>query len=99
MLDFTQSKLNFELSFVEVHQVLREIWFFNRNVKQEILANFEFLGHQICQQTVHRITRFRLHFQLKSKRESKSSYFIFSKKLIQISQILVTQAMQPLQSS
>ena len=35
--------------------------------KLKILANFEFWGHQICQQTVHK--KFRRHFHLKSKRE------------------------------
>ena len=51
LLDFTQSKLNFEPSFV-----LPEIWLLNINFRLEILANFEFLGYQICQQTVHKIT-------------------------------------------
>ena len=31
-LDCTQSDLNFEPSFVEIHQVLREIWLFKKNV-------------------------------------------------------------------
>ena len=39
------------------------------NFKLEILANFEFFGYQICQQTVHNITKFHSHFQLKSKQE------------------------------
>ena len=45
------------------------------NFKQEILANFEFLSYQICQQTVHKITKFHLHFQLESRWENKTSYF------------------------
>ena len=49
-LDFIQSNLNFEPSFVGIHQVLREIWLFEHKFqalhlfKIEILANFEFLG-------------------------------------------------------
>ena len=35
------------------------------NFKLEIFANFEFLGDQICQQTVHKIAKFHSHFQLK----------------------------------
>ena len=45
------------------------------NFKLETLPNFEFLNFQICQQTVHRITKFHSHFQLKSKWEGKTSYF------------------------
>ena len=44
------------------------------NFKIEILANFEFFGWQICQQTVHKIFTFYSHIQLKSTREGKTSY-------------------------
>ena len=43
---------------------------------------FNFWGYQICQQTVHKIAKFHLHFQLKWKREVKIKLAIFSKKLI-----------------
>ena len=43
------------------------------NFKLEILGNFEFSGYQICQQTVHKITKFHSHFQLKSKREGRNN--------------------------
>ena len=54
----------------------------NMNFKLDILDNFEFLGYQICQQTVHKITKFQSHFLLKSK-NGKAKLVIFSKKLIQ----------------
>ena len=50
--------------------------FLNRNFKTEILANFEFWGYQICQHTVHKITKFHYYFQLKSKLEGKTGYFL-----------------------
>ena len=31
LFNFTQSDLNFEPSFVEIHQVLREIWLFGHD--------------------------------------------------------------------
>ena len=34
-----------------------------------------FCGYQFCQQTVRRITKLYLHFQLKSKRKGKTKYF------------------------
>ena len=43
------------------------------NFRPEILANFEY---QICQQTIHRITKFNMHFQLKSKLKGKACYFL-----------------------
>ena len=36
---------------------------------------FRIFGYQICQQTVHRITKFRSHFQLKSKSEDINNEF------------------------
>ena len=51
------------------------------NFKLEILTNFEFWGYQICQQTVHEITKFYSHFQLKSKWEDKTSYFLARNKV------------------
>ena len=90
----------------------------NINFKLEILANFEVWERQSCQRTVHRITKFHSHFQLKSEREGKTGYVWqgihsnISKQLLKnknISiivsfygfkyQILVTQAMSPLQCS
>ena len=56
------------------------------NFKREILANFEFWGYQICQQTVNEITKFHSHFQLKSKQEPKVKITSFSGQLVQISQ-------------
>ena len=50
--NFTQSNLNFEPSFVGIHQVLREIRLFEP----------EF---QICQQAVHRITEVLFAFPTK----------------------------------
>ena len=60
--DSTQSNLNFEPSFAATHRV-------------EILANFEFWGYQICQQTVHNIDKFHLHFQLNLKRGYRNNEF------------------------
>ena len=74
--NFTQPNLDFEPSFVGIRQVLREIWLLNINFKLEILGNLEFLGYPICQQTVHKITKFISHFKLKSKWEGKTSYFL-----------------------
>ena len=42
------------------------------NFKIDILANFELLGYQIFQQTLHEISKFHLHFQLKSKPNGKT---------------------------
>ena len=67
-LDSTQSILNFGLSFVGIHKVLRGIRLFDINFKLEILTKFEFWGVSNCQQTVYKITKFHSHFQLKSKR-------------------------------
>ena len=61
-LDSKQSNLNFEPSFAAIHEVLREIWLFEHKFKLEILANFEFLGYQICQQTFNKIYKFRSYF-------------------------------------
>ena len=38
------------------------------------VSNSNFSGYQICQQIVHKIVEFHLHFQLKSKQEGKTSY-------------------------
>ena len=43
-LDFTRSHLNFETSFVGIHQILREIWLFEHGFQTRNLANFELLG-------------------------------------------------------
>ena len=66
-LDFTQSNLNFERSFVTIHQVLRKIWLFENEFQARNFGQ-RFWGYQICQQTVHKIDKFHSHFQLKSKR-------------------------------
>ena len=34
-----------------------------------------FCGYQVCQETVRRITKLYLHFQLKSKGKGKTKYF------------------------
>ena len=47
------------------------------NFKLEILANFEFLGYQICRQTGHKVTKLHLHLQLKSRERTS-----FSKQLV-----------------
>ena len=49
--------------------------FLNMNFTEEILANFELLGASNLSKTVNKITKFHSHFQLKSKREGKTSYF------------------------
>ena len=49
--------------------------------KQEILANFEFLGVSNLSKTAPIITKFHVHFQLKSKREDGNNEF--SEKLVQ----------------
>ena len=46
------------------------------NFKLEMLPNFEFLGYQVYQDTVHKITKFHSHFQLKSKWEDKTNTFL-----------------------
>ena len=70
LLDGTQSNLNFEPSFVGLHQALK-YGFLNINVKLEILANFEFWEYQICEKIVHKIAKFHSYFQLKLKRKGK----------------------------
>ena len=39
------------------------------------MANFDFWGYQICQQTVQKINKFHSHFQLKSKRKERNNEF------------------------
>ena len=54
---------------------------------QKVIEFFEFQSltqHPLCQQTVHRITKFHSYFQLKSKWDGK--LVVFSKKLIKKSQ-------------
>ena len=46
------------------------------NFKLEILANFEVLGISNLSKTVHKITKFHWHLQLKSKWEGKTGYFL-----------------------
>ena len=75
-----------EPSFAGVHQVLREIWFSENEFQCRNFGQFNFWGYQTCQLTVHKIAKFHLHFQLKSKQELKVKLAIFSKKLIQKSQ-------------
>ena len=69
------SDVNFEPSFVGIHQVVREIWPFEHEFQSGNFGQLNFWEYQICQQTVHKIAKFHLHFQLKSKREVKTSYF------------------------
>ena len=45
------------------------------NFRLEILVNFEFLGYQICQQTVHEFIKFHSHVQLKLKMEGRNCEF------------------------
>ena len=74
-----------EPSFAGIHQVLREIWLFEHIFQaRNFLPTSYFGGYRICQQIVHKITKFHPHLQLKSKRKGKTSHF--SKKLIQKSQ-------------
>ena len=67
----TQSNLNFEPSIHGNQQVLRETWLFEHwfQIRNSVkLRIFFFLGGgQIFQQTVHKITEFHSHFQLKSR--------------------------------
>ena len=39
------------------------------------MANFEFVGYQICRQTVYEINIFHLHFQIKSNLEGRNNEF------------------------
>ena len=43
-LDFTQSNLNFEASFVGICHVFRKIWPFEHEFQAKILGNSEFWG-------------------------------------------------------
>ena len=74
-LDFIHSSVNFEPLIVGIRHVLLEIRQFNMDLKTDILTNFELLEYQIFQQTVHKITTFHSHFQLKSKQKGKTGYF------------------------
>ena len=64
--------------------MLIQIWLFEHEFESRILANFEFLGYEIWQQTVQKFSRFHLHFQLKSNRKGKTGYI--DKELIQKSE-------------
>ena len=45
------------------------------NDKTEILANFEFLLYQICQETAEKIATFHSLFQIRSKQEGRNNEF------------------------
>ena len=71
------TNLKFELSFARTHPVLREIWLFEHEFQARNFGQFRiFRGIKICQQTVHKIARFRSHFQIKLKWADKTSYFL-----------------------
>ena len=63
-----RTSLNFEPSFVGIHQVLTEIWFFEHEFQNRNFANFEFLGVPNLPTNFHEITKFHSHFQPKLKR-------------------------------
>ena len=54
---------------------MREIWIVEHEFHARNFGQLDFWGYQICQQTVHKITKFHSHFQLKSKREGTSNGF------------------------
>ena len=45
--------------------------FLTRISSEKFWATLYFWGHQICQQTVHKVTKFHSYFQLKSKCEGR----------------------------
>ena len=58
-LDFKQSNLNFESTFVEIHSVLIEIRLFEHEFQNRNFGQFRiFEGDQICKQAVRKITTF-----------------------------------------
>ena len=70
LLDFAQSSSNFEPSFVETHQVLREIRLFEHEFQAINFSHLRiFEGMKFVKKTANRITTFQMHFPLKSKQE------------------------------
>ena len=79
MLDSTQSSLNFEPSFVEIHQVFREIWLFEhefqvRNFGQ-LRISFWGEGVKFVSKMFIELLKLHSHFRLKLKVEGKTGYF------------------------
>ena len=72
-LHFTQSNVNFEPSFVEIHQVLREPWHFEHEFQAR---NFGQLWIFVGIKFANKLFIYHSHFEPKSKWQGKTSYLL-----------------------